>query len=231
MIRKAIDGCGRKIVLSTSPGETPIASAPHVQQHANMWRTVDDFWDNWPMLKDHFDVFERWNPYRVAGGWPDGDMLPLGHIGIRAERGDPRMAAFTKDEHYTLMTLWTMFRSPLMFGGHLPDNDAFTLSLLTNNEVLAILKSSANNKQLFKKDNAVCWVADDPKTGDKYVALFNASDETGAKPISVSLKDLGLSGTHKVRDLWKKADVGSVTGTFTKNINKHGAGLYRISSK
>lgn len=231
MIRKAIDGCGRKIVLSTSPGETPIASAPHVQQHANMWRTVDDFWDNWPMLKDHFDVFERWNPYRVAGGWPDGDMLPLGHIGIRAERGDPRMAQFTKDEQYTLMTLWCMFRSPLMFGGHLPDNDAFTLSLLTNNEVLAILNSSANNKQLFRNVNAACWVADDPKTGDKYVALFNIGDEAGEKAISVSLTDLGLSGTHKVRDLWKKADIGTVTGTFTKNINKHGAGLYRISSK
>jgi alpha-galactosidase len=231
MIRKAIDGCGRKIVLSTSPGETPIASAPHVQQHANMWRTVDDFWDNWPMLKDHFDVFERWNPYRIAGGWPDGDMLPIGHIGIRAERGDPRMAAFTKDEHYTLMTLWTMFRSPLMFGGHLPDNDAFTLSLLTNNEVLAILNSSANNKQLFRNGNAACWVADDPKTGDKYVALFNIGDEAGEKAISVSLKDIGLNGTHKVRDLWNKADVGTATGTFTKNINKHGAGLYRISSK
>lgn len=231
MIRKAIDGCGRKIVLSTSPGETPIASAPHVQQHANMWRTVDDFWDNWPMLKDHFDVFERWNPYRIAGGWPDGDMLPLGHIGIRAERGDPRMAQFTKDEQYTLMTLWCMFRSPLMFGGHLPDNDAFTLSLLNNNEVLAILKSSANNKQLFRNNNAVCWVADDPKTGDKYVALFNISDEAGEKLISVSLKDVGLSGTHKVRDLWKKADTGTVTGILTKNINKHGAGLYRISSK
>lgn len=231
MIRKAIDGCGRKIVLSTSPGETPIASAPHVQQHANMWRTVDDFWDNWPMLKDHFDVFERWNPYRITGGWPDGDMLPLGHIGIRAERGDDRMAQFTKDEQYTLMTLWTIFRSPLMFGGHLPDNDAFTLSLLTNNEVLAILKNSTNNKQLFRNANSAVWVANNPKTGDKYVALFNISDEAGQKPISVSLKDLGLNGTHKVRDLWKKVDIGTVKGTFTKNINKHGAGLYRISPK
>ena len=106
MIRKAIDRSGRRIVLSTSPGETPVAHAGHVQQHANMWRTVGDFWDSWLQLKEHFDVFERWNAYRLTGAWPDGDMLPLGHIGIRAERGHDRMSAFTKDEQYTLMTLW-----------------------------------------------------------------------------------------------------------------------------
>jgi hypothetical protein len=176
MIRKAIDRTGRKIVLSTSPGETPIQNANHVQQHANMWRTVGDFWDNWPQLKEHFAVFERWNPYRISGGWPDGDMLPLGHIGIRAERGDPRMTAFTKDEQYTLMTLWAIFRSPLMFGGHLPDNDAFTLSLLTNKRVLDVLKYSTNNKPLFNHNELIAWTADDPKTGDKYLAVFNAID-------------------------------------------------------
>ena len=188
MIRKAIDLCGRKIVLSTSPGETPLADAHNVQQHANMWRTVDDFWDNWKELKDHFDVFERWNPYRETGSWPDGDMLPLGHIGLRAERGEPRMTAFTKDEQYNLMTLWCIFRSPLMFGGDLPGNDAFTLSLLNNTEVLAVLKNSANNKELFKSNDVVAWIADDPKTSNKYVALFNLSDEEAPKKITVPFK-------------------------------------------
>lgn len=230
MIRKAIALTGRKIVLSTSPGETPIASAPHVQGHANMWRTVDDFWDNWPMLKDHFDVFERWNKYRAPGAWPDGDMLPLGKIGIRAERGNPRMTAFTKDEQYTLMTLWTIFRSPLMFGGDLPSNDAFTLSLLNNKEVLNILNNSTNNKQLFRDENGICWVADDPKTGDKYVALFNPGDGNEAVNISVNLKDLGFTGACKVRDLWSKSNKGAAKGTYTVAINKHGAGLFRISA-
>ena len=176
MIRKAIDLTGRKIVLSTSPGETPLPSASHVQQNANMWRTVDDFWDIWSELKDHFKVFKRWNEYRVAGGWPDGDMLPLGHIGIRAERGDDRMTKFTKDEQFTLMTLWSIFRSPLLFGGDLASNDAFTLSLITNNDVLNVLKHSTNNHELFNQDDKIAWVADDPKTGDKFLALFNSAD-------------------------------------------------------
>jgi hypothetical protein len=231
MIRKAIDLCGRKIVLSTSPGETPLADAEHVQQHANMWRTVDDFWDNWAMLKAHFDVFGRWNKYRLPGAWPDGDMLPLGHIGLRAERGNPRMTAFTKDEQYTLMTLWCIFRSPLMFGGNLPDNDAFTLSLLNNKEVIAVLKNSANNKELFRTKDAVAWIADDPKTGDKYLALFNPTDGPAPMKITVQLQQLGFNGDCKVRNLWSKTNLGRFSGEFSARINPHGAGLYKISTK
>jgi len=177
MIRKAIDKTGRKILLSTSPGETPLDHAAHVQQHANMWRTVGDFWDSWLQLKEHFKVFERWNAYRFKGAWPDGDMLPLGHIGIRAERGINRMSGFTKEEQQTLITLWSIFRSPLMFGGDLPGNDSFTLSLITNKEVLNVLRNSVHNKPLFRTEANAAWTADDPATGDKYLAVFNIADQ------------------------------------------------------
>ncbi|MGI4021949.1 MAG: glycoside hydrolase family 27 protein [Janthinobacterium lividum] len=231
MIRKAIDLSGRKILLSTSPGETPLADAEHVAENANMWRTVDDFWDNWKMLKDHFDVFERWNAYRKPGAWPDGDMLPLGRIGIRAERGDNRMSAFTKDEQYTLITLWTIFRSPLMFGGDLPSNDAFTLSLLNNADVIYVLKNSINNKQLFKTEQAVAWIADDPKTGDKFLAVFNPTDQTEAKKININLSELGFKSKVQIKNLWNHQNLGSFSDEFSPQINPHGAGLYRISSK
>jgi alpha-galactosidase len=177
MIRKAIEKTKRKILLSTSPGETPLAHADHVKQHANMWRTVGDFWDSWSQLKEHFAVFERWNKYRMTGAWPDGDMLPLGHIGIPAERGADRMTNLTKDEQQTLITLWTIFRSPLMFGGDLPGNDSFTISLLTSKEVLNVLKNSINNRPLFRTNDKAAWIADDATTGDKYLAVFNIADQ------------------------------------------------------
>lgn len=180
MIRKAINRTGRKIVLSTSPGETPLSAAEHVRQNANMWRTVGDFWDSWQQLKEHFAVFERWNQWRSFGAYPDGDMLPLGHIGIRAERGNPRMSAFTMDEQYTLMTLWTIFKSPLMFGGNLPDNDDFTLSLLTNKNVLKVLNESKHNRPLFRDDEKAAWVADAALSGEKYLAVFNIADQKTA---------------------------------------------------
>jgi alpha-galactosidase len=213
MIRKAIDNCGRKMVFSTSPGETPIEQASHVQQQANMWRIVGDFWDNWPQLKEHFAVCRRWAPYIQPGSWPDADMLPLGHIAIRAERGNDRMSQLTRDEQITLMTLFAIFRSPLMFGGDLPGNDDFTLSLLTNKEVLAILKNSTNNHELFSDNDRVAWTADDPVTGDKILALFNIADQqqicenkalwssgllTRQTPGQSIVADLDISGTKKL---------------------------------
>ena len=78
-------------------------------------------------------------------------MLPLGKIGIRAERGDPRMSRLTRDEQVTLMTAWSIARSPLMFGGNLPDNDDFTLSIITNDDVLAVNQRSTGGRQLFAK--------------------------------------------------------------------------------
>ena len=237
MIRKAIDKCGRDIVLSTSPGETPIDQGKDVQSKANMWRTVGDFWDSWKQLKEHFVVFERWNGYRAFGAYPDGDMLPLGRIGIRAERGDPRMTKFTHDEQYTLMTLWAIFRSPMFFGGDLPGNDEFTLSLLTNKAVMGVLRYSTNNRMLWHADDLVAWVADDVKTGDKYLALFNSRDSEGADSagvgvqVPVKLSDLGFDAGCKVTDLWTGKRLGGFEGSFAPMIRWHGAGLYRLSGR
>ena len=175
--------------------------------------TVGDFWDSWQQLKEHFEVFERWNKWRAFGAYPDGDMLPLGHIGIRAERGNPRMSAFTHDEQYTLMSLWSIFKSPLMFGGNLPDNDDFTLSLLTNKNVLNVLNNSRNNKQLFNKNDQVAWTADDSKTTDKYLAVFNIADQAEAEekkaiwnsgvinketPAQSKMADVNITGAKKL---------------------------------
>ena len=237
LIRKAIDQSGRKIVLSTSPGETPVANAEHVKNHANMWRIVGDFWDNWKQLKEHFEVCNRWAPYIGDGHFPDADMLPLGRIGIRAERGDNRMCGFTKDEQKTVMTLFSIFRSPLMFGGDLPSNDEFTRSLLTNQEVLYINKYSQNNKQLFSKDNLIAWIADDRKTGDKFLAVFNAQDQNKTNEIKeeikipVNLDEIGIKGTCTIQDVWTNKSLGTFSKEFAPVIRRHASGLYRVSIK
>lgn len=236
MIRKAIDLSGRKIVLSTSPGETPVANRDHIQFHANMWRIVNDLWDNWKQLKEEFEVCDRWSSHVGDGHFPDCDMLPLGHIGIRAERGNDRMSGLTKEEQITMMTLFSIFRSPLMFGGNLPDNDDFTLSLITNREVLYINQYSKDNRQLFNEDGKVAWCATDPKNGDRFLALFNISDPVTppagvSKEISVSLDRLGLKGAYVATDLWSGRKLGKIKGQFRQDLMPHSAGLYRITAK
>ena len=170
-LRKAIDKCGRPIVLSLSPGATPIEKGEHVQENANMWRITDDFWDRWGALREMFDQVHLWEPYRGPGHWPDADMIPFGYV----EFG--RKTNFTKDEHYTLMSLWSIARSPLIFGGDMTKLDDFTLSMLTNPEVLKVNQNSTNNRQVYREKNLIVWTADVSGSKAKYVALFNAQSK------------------------------------------------------
>ncbi|MBV8858625.1 MAG: glycoside hydrolase family 27 protein [Acidobacteria bacterium] len=230
-VRTAIDRTRRPMVLSLSPGETPLEAGAHVETHANMWRVSDDFWDTWPSLLEQFERLHKWTEFRGPGHFPDADMLPLGSIdmGRRATR-------FTRDEQYTLLTLWAVARSPLIFGGDLTKMDDFTLSLLTDEEVLAVDQNSNGNRQLFRDGGFVAWVADVPRSRDRYLAVFNTNDGPrppadgpGSSKVSVKLSDLGFKGTCRVRDLWLKKELGKFKGEFAPEINWHGAGLYRVS--
>jgi alpha-galactosidase len=236
LIRRAIDGCGRPIVLSMSPGPTPLDQAEHAAQHANLWRISDDFWDRWDALLPQFERCRKWAPHVGPGHWPDADMLPLGRIGIRAERGRPRNTGFARDEQITLMTLWCIFRSPLMFGGDLPSSDEWTLSLLTNDEVLAVNQRSTGNREVFHREGQVAWVADVPVSRDKYVALFNTRDRSKAtdapadESVEVKFAEIGLNGTCTVRDLWATKDLGSMSDALSTSIPFHGARLLKIAA-
>lgn len=228
LIRKAIDQCGRPIVLSTSPGETPIEVAEHVRSHANMWRMVDDVWDTWPHITHLMDICQKWYPYIAPGTWPDCDMIPLGRISIRGERGEDRMTRLTRDEQYTLMTMFTIFKSPLFFGGDLPSNDDFTLSLLTNKDVLKMHRDGTDVRQLYQEDGTVAITSRDYENGDIYLALFNISDSESPLKISVNLADLGMNNECYVVDMWSSKNLGNYSGSFSQNISAHASGLYKI---
>jgi hypothetical protein len=230
MVREALDEAvnesGRPMVLSLSPGPPPFGWRDHVRQYSDMWRITADFWDNWPQLFGHFQQFEVWNPYRSEGHWPDGDLLPVGRIDYRSQNPGPeRMTNLTHDEQVTLMSLWSIARSPLMIGGNLPANDQFTLDLLTNDEVLAVNQNSSNNAPIYPYNgSSAAWKADAPF--GKYVALFSFV----GGPVSVDLASLGFSPQDRVRvrDLWSHTEVAVTQGSFSDGIAAHGAGLYLI---
>jgi len=140
------------------------------------------------------------------------------------------MTRFTHDEQYTLMTLWCIFRSPLIFGGDLRKMDDFTLSLITNDEVLAVDQHSSGNRQLFNVNGQMAWVADVPGSTDKYVGLFNLQDK-GNSAESGAPVTLKLAARAGCAHLWRKEDIGTKTDQFSPMIPWHGAGLYRISTQ
>ena len=226
-IRAAIDQCGRPMVFSTSPGETPLSKGEHVMQNANQWRISDDFWDSWNALYDQFERLHNWTPYRGAGHFPDADMLPMGKLHASSGDTDGRDTYFSSDELYTMMSLWSIARSPLIHGGDMTQMDTFTLSLMTNDEVIAVNQYSTHNRQLFQNNDLIAWVADATDSSNKYLAVFNATESRSA--VSVDLTDLGYNGDCSIRSLWDQSDLGTYNGTFAPTVNSHGAALYSIS--
>ncbi len=231
MIRKAIDNCGRDMVLSLSPGPADINNARHLAKNANMWRITGDFWDSWSKLYDMFDKCFLWQDTVKAGNFPDCDMLPLGRLSKNGIcHGDQnRITQFTRAEQITMMSLWGIFRSPLMMGGNMPENDDWTLSLLTNEEYLKMHRTSYGAHQHSRREKNgkgdIIWVSNG--RGCKYVALFNTRDTD--YNIRLELREILMPDTeYTVYDIWNKKIVGSFKNKFTANIQSHGAGLYKI---
>jgi hypothetical protein len=175
MLHRAIEKSGREIVLSLSPGPALIEKAWHYEKYANMWRITDDFWDDWNLLKGMFDRCELWQKHVGSGSYPDCDMLPVGKLGKGF--GFERDTNFTKEEQRTMMTLWCLFGSPLMIGAELTLLDPWTLSLLTNREILSLLSDVCERQQEERTPEYIIWSSRNKSTADRYLAFFNISDE------------------------------------------------------
>jgi alpha-galactosidase len=227
-LRKAMNASGRPMVLSLSPGAAPLDQAASLSQWSQMWRISDDMWDNWKDVHEQFARTRDWAKSSGPNRWPDADMLPLGRLRVRGFQDPPRASRLTHDEQRTLMTLWCIFRSPLMMGGDLPSLDPWTASLLENPEVLAVDQSSSGGYELFERGSSVAWEANAASGGDRYVALFNTGDTPA--DVAVTWDELGVTGKQEVRDLWQKQDLGAQDGRFAAKLNPHGTGLYRLES-
>jgi hypothetical protein len=225
-LHRAIGKTGRPIVLSLSPGPAMIKDVSFLQDNANMWRISDDFWDDWKALRLNFILMSIWSGVARPGAWPDADMLPLGRIGIRAERGESRMTRFTRDEQRTLISLWSIAQSPLMFGGDLPSNDDFTLALLSNDEVLAVDRHGSHGGAFAEGGDSIVWTADAPNANEKYVAVF----DVGEAPIEIRVDWAALKLPQRcvLRDMWERQDIGTISGGYNFRVGPHASGLYKV---
>ncbi len=229
LIRNAINNCGRDMVLSLSPGPAPINEHYHLNEHANMWRMSGDFWDNWKALYNMFDLCAKWAPYVQIGGYPDCDMLPLGRLAVDVEYqgGKARYTNFTKDEQVTMMNLWCIFRSPLMMGGEMCDNDKFTLSLLTNRNILKMQKESRNAKEALRTDDGeIIWTAD--AKGGKYIALFNTSEKR--MTVEAQLNSLFEKECLSATELWGNKKASIENGVLKATLRPHASKVYFLTT-
>ena len=197
LISESCRSCGRDMVLSLSPGPAPLEQAEHLKKYANMWRSTDDFWDEWRLLKAMFERAEKWCVHAAPGHWPDADMLPVG--ALRQCNGPDNWTRFTEAEQRTMMTLWCMMRSPLMIGGEMTKNDTFTLNLLTKEEVLEIGRASWCAHSMRTTEEESVWIAPRKDGKGVYVALFNLSGKKRA--VSVQADEIELE-VFTGKELW-----------------------------
>jgi len=235
LISEALRKSGRPMVLSLSPGAAPIDKADELAKYGNMWRISDDEWDVWQSSEDfpqgvnnQFERAAQWASHSRPGNWPDADMLAIGRLEPTPGWGEPRATRLTRDEQRTLITLWSIFRSPLIMGGNLTLSDEWTKSLLTNPDVIAVDQHSKGNHAVKTNAKMAVWLAEREDSKGYYVALFNRSDER--QTMQYFWKDLGLTESHYLmRDLWKQKDFGR-TNYVQVNLPPHAAALYSLMS-
>ena len=223
LISTAARECGRDIVLSLSPGPAPVEQAEHLKTWANMWRITDDFWDSWGLLKGMFERAEKWCIHAGPGHWPDADMLPVGAIRLCGEEtAAGRWTLFTREEQKTMMTLWCMMRSPLMVGAELTRNDDFTLSLLTNRDIIDIEKESFCAHPVFTTDSQSAWIAPRKDGKGLYAACFNLSEESCTLSIRPSWTERPYT---TARELW----TNTLTKDPTASVPAHGCAVWLLT--
>jgi len=227
-IRKAIDLCGRPMVLSLSPGETPVGNAGVVKNYADMWSVAPDLRDDWKSLENIFAQLHKWEGHIGPGHFPEAGKLNIGMLSLRGPLGEPHRSGLSRNELVTMMTLWCITRSPLMYGGDLSQIRSNELQLLQNKAVLGVNQNSTNNRQLFLNDKKAAWIADVPGSRDKYLAVFNLGDR--GELIHIDLKEIGFPGKCYITDLWAGDYLGEFESGIRPEVLPHGARLLRISA-
>lgn len=221
MLSESLHSAGRDMVLSLSPGPALLEKAELYKQISNMWRITDDFWDEWKLLYAMFERCEKWSIHTGYGNYPDADMLPIGPI---RQCYDPKnVTNFTKDEQITMMTLWSIFRAPLMIGGEMTKFDEFTLSLLTNEDLLKMHRTSRHSHQVFRREfdgvEFALWTSVSSE-GGQYIALFNLGEKDSK--IQIKASDLEFDSRKTGFDIWSKEKI-TFDGVLDVSVPSHGA--------
>ena len=235
----ALRKSGRDVVFSYS-NSMPFDQIPDQSKVYNCWRTTGDISDNWVSMVERAFYFtphkrgqttysgepsDKWAPYARPGHWNDPDMMVLGMVNFGGKQHPTRLKP---EEQYVHMTAWCMASAPLLLGCDLDKLDAFTLGLVENPEVLAIDQDSLGKQATLvsNQGNDMLVYAKKLEDGGKAVAFYNLSE----RPVKIMAQwgELGISGSHTVRDLWREKDLGKYDTDFSTAVQPHSVELVKI---
>lgn len=222
-MRDALRSHPRDVVFSLS-NSAPWGDAVQWEKMANCWRTTGDIRDTWESMSRLGFNQTKWAAYTGPGHWPDPDMLVVGMVGWGPKLHYTRL---TPDEQYTHISLWALLSSPLLIGCDMAQLDDFTLSLLTNDEVIAVNQDPLGKQAtLVDEEDAVVIYAKPLEDGSMAVGFFNRGSSVARGRLT--WKSVGIRGEQTVRDLWRQQDVGKSGEEFVTDIAPHGVRLVKL---
>ena len=224
LMRAALDKVNRDIIYSLCQYGMGDVWKWGADAGGNSWRTTGDIRDSWSSMSRIGFGQAGHEQYARPGHFNDPDMLVVGKVGWGPNLHPTHL---TPNEQYTHISLWCLLASPLLIGCDMTQMDDFTLSLLSNDEVLEVDQDPLGRQAARVAQNGALEVwAKDMDDGSKAVGLFNRGySETS---VTANWADLGLKGEQKVRDLWRQKDLGTFTDSFTASVSRHGVVLVRI---
>jgi alpha-galactosidase len=192
----------------------------------NSWRTTGDITDTWESMAGIGFRQVGNSKYASPGHWNDPDMLVIGKVGWGPRLRDSRL---TPNEQYVHITLWTLLASPLLLGNDMTQMDDFEINLVTNDEVLAVHQDPLGKAadRISKNGEHEVW-ARPLADGSLAVGLFNRDEMD--MPVSVTWAELGIRGSHRVRDLWRQKDITTAGDAFTTVVPRHGTVFVRVTA-
>ena len=192
--------------------------------HGHSWRISGDVFDIWESVAEAIECMKPLFPYSRPGSFNDPDMLCVGPVRFNDFNGS-RLAP---NEQYTHISLWALVASPLMIGCDLTKLDEFTISLLTNDEVLEIDQDPLGLGAgcVAAGDDWEIW-ARPLCDGSIAAGLYNMSPRE--QTIVMDMEALGMECKWRVRDVWRQADIGTFLGKYERAVPGHATHLVKFT--
>lgn len=236
-MQKALQQSGRDVVFSLS-NNASFEKVTDWVRTSNMYRTGPDIKDSWTSLYLTSFSLDKWSPYTGHGHWADPDMMIVGKVSIGPVMHDTRL---TPDEQYSHVSIFSLLAAPLLIGCPIEQLDAFTLNLLSNDEVIEINQDPLGKAaRLILNENGIEVWQKPLEDGSYAIGLFNTADfgktpqsyfnwgTEKPKAYTLDFDKIGLKGKYRFRDVWRQKDLGSFTQSFKTEIRHHGVVLLRV---
>lgn len=193
-----------------------------------LWRTSSDVRDMWKDIVNQggagiLDIINVTAPLSKQvrhGQWPDMDMLVVGLNGKGGPSSDLGGVGCTYTEYQTQMSMWCMMSSVLALSNDLRHLTPEDKRILLNKEIIAIDQDPHGKAAERVVNEAGHQVFVRPlANGSHAVAILNSGDK--AQRLSVSFKQLGLTGKYTVRDVWQHRDIARGATNWGGKVQAH----------